>query len=145
MSRAETFPSLLSTIETVVNKHIDSSDSKSRKFEGPVHEVERNVVPKFWSKTRVGNLYAGLRLVIPAARKRLFWVLAIFAGMQRALPSMHTLPMPKRAATILAAYLSQNDYLFIGLLILLQQCRGLRPSELSSLSPNSFRLPGETS
>ena len=64
------------------------------------------------SKTRVGNLYAGVALALPRAKKNLPWLLAVLNGMQHMLPAPHTLPMPKLAAIIIAVHLSQCGYVF---------------------------------
>ena len=47
------------------------------------------------STSKLANLYAGVSLALPKARRKLPWTSAILAGAQRLMPAQHTLPMPK--------------------------------------------------
>jgi len=93
------------------------------------------------SKSRVGNLYAGVALAIPKARHKLPWLGAVLHGLQRLAPSMHTLPMPRPAALVLAVVLAQHGHLFASVVLIVQSAFGLRPSEALSITPASIVFP----
>ena len=94
------------------------------------------------NKTRCANLYAGIAMAVPQARSNLPWLSAVLTGLQNMSPSIHSLPMPRPAAVILAVRLAQNGFPRLSVVLLVQSALGLRPSEALAITPDSVVFPG---
>ena len=80
-------------------------------------------------------------MAVPQARHQLPWSQSVMLGLQRMTPSMHSLPMPRPAALVLAVFLAQRGLFRLSIVLVLQSAFGLRPSEALAITPASIVFP----
>ena len=84
---------------------------------------------------------AAAEMAVPAAKGALVWARATSKDLAVALPVAHHLPLPWQFALLLAVAFSVLGSPRLGLGLLLQQQRGLRPSEMLNLRGQDVALP----
>ena len=94
-------------------------------------------------RARVSTLHAAIALALPLSKGRLLWLKMINEESIKQSFIKHALGMPRTAALILGVIISQMISQRVGALLVVQQGRGLRPSEVLTLESASITLPGD--
>ena len=108
-------------------------------------ELDEALVSYCWhnclTKARVSSLHAAIALALPPSKGHLPWLKIINEESIKQSATIHTLGMPRAVALVIAAVMSQNVSQRIGAIVIIQQGRGLRPSEALTLEPQAISLP----
>ena len=90
-----------------------------------------------------GYLLAALELVFPRYKGRLKWARSIHKSWAIHKVVKHTTPLCRGPANLFACWMAVQGRVRLGVGLLLQQRRGMRPSEMLNLRAEDFLLPEE--
>ena len=95
------------------------------------------------SQAKLSQLVCAIEFVYPRLRSELRWSHAVLAGMAISHFPRHTVPLGKGHAQLLGSHVVSLGHPRMGLGIAVQQCLGLRPSELLQLHPQDLQFSDE--
>ena len=93
------------------------------------------------AKTTFANALAGAELAIPPAKGMLTWSRSVLNDWEVVSPVHHHAPLPQDLALLIAVIMSALGYARLAAGLVIQQRRGLRPSELLKLRGKDVLLP----
>ena len=97
------------------------------------------------SKTEFCNALAGLEFFFPQYKSQLPWAHMIKAGWETSHLVKHTVPMMGNVVRLFACHCSSVGHPALGVGMILQQKKGLRPSEMLGLVSEDVSLPEASS
>lgn len=93
------------------------------------------------SRSKHTLLVAAVEFYMPHTKGKLLLSREALRGRTNADDIRHTVPLPKECAHLLAAHHASQGHLHLGAAVLVQQCSGLRPSELLGIRANHVFIP----
>lgn len=97
--------------------------------------IWKNLERSKMTKTKFGRLVAGVILAHPNLKGHLPWSGCVIHGWDKALPPMRTFPLERWLSRIYAQEIALMGYPELAVMSLVQQVKGLRPSEAINLKP----------
>jgi hypothetical protein len=97
--------------------------------------VEFKNCSKDMTKSKFETLVVAVEFIFPRFRGRLCWAHAVITGWSFSQEIKHTVPMTRGPATLIGVIISSAGFPRAGAAVIIQQARGLRPSELLALLP----------
>ena len=93
------------------------------------------------SKAQFQTALAAAELAIPSAKGHLTWARSVCTDWEVIAPVAHHAPLPKELAILIGVIMSACGFGRLGAGLIIQQRRGLRPSELLRLRAQDIMLP----
>lgn len=87
------------------------------------------------TRAKFGHLVSAITFVLPPFRGHLPWSASVATGWEKHVPPVHTMPMPKWVARLYMVQLGLMGHPEMGLMLGVQQAKGLRPSEACGIKP----------